>query len=139
MRPEWKVVDATDERGSLEIYLPPPNLLVNVARGHLSQFLARRWVDVIDVEFKKDRVFHSFQDWEAMTSYDSAARRVLTTWILANRKSVASSDFLVGSRIVAMGISTANVMTALAGLHMVAHTDRAEFEAVYARQAGLLP
>ena len=131
MRPEWKVVDERDERGALELYLAPPDFVVAVARGHFSQAFARRWVDVVDVEFKKGRVFRCFNDWEAMTTYDSGARRVLTTWILSNRKNVASSEFLVGSRIVAMGISTANVMTTLAGLDMVAHTDRAKFEAAF--------
>ena len=130
-RPLFKVVDERDERGSLEIYLPPPDLCATVARGHLSQAMARRWVDVIDVEFKRGRVFRTFHDWEGVTSYDSGARRVLTTWLLANTKHVASAEFLVTSRMVAMGVSTANLMTTLAGLPMVAHTERTSFETAY--------
>lgn len=126
-----RVLEEKDERGSLEIYLPPPDLCVTVARGHLSVAMARRWVDVVDVEFKRGRVFRTFHDWEGLASYDSAARRVLTTWLLANTKHVASAHFLVTSRIVAMGVSTANLMTTIAGLPMVATTERAAFEAAY--------
>ncbi len=139
MLSRYRVLEEKDERGSLEIFLPPKDLCVTVARGHLSLLMARRWIEVIDPHFRKSTVFRTFHDWQELTSYDSAARRALTTWLLANAKSVASADFLVSSKLVAMGVSAANVLTTLAGLPFVAHTDRPVFEAELrrARREGL--
>lgn len=130
-RVQSRVVDERDDRGSLEIYLPSPDLCVTIARGHLSSAMARRWIDTIDPHFQRGVVFRTFHDWEGLSSYDSLARRLLTTWLARNSNRVVSADFLVTSRIVAMGLSAANVMTTLAGLTLVAHTERAAFEAAY--------
>lgn len=128
-----RVVDERDERGALEIYIPARAVCVTVARGHFSTPMARRWIEVVGAYFVGEIRFVTFHDWEAMTSYDSAARRALTTWLVANTRFVASADFLVSSRLVAMGVSTANLMTTLAGLPMVAHTERRPFEEALAR------
>jgi hypothetical protein len=130
-RAQHKVVDEKDARGSLEIFLPPPDFCVTIARGHLSAVMARRWIDVIDAHFKRGSNFRTFHDWAELASYDSNARRLLTTWLIANTKHVVSADFLVASKLVAMGVSAANVMTTLAGLTLVAHTSRATFEAAW--------
>jgi hypothetical protein len=123
-----RVVEERDERGSLDIFLPMREICVTVAVGHLSAGMARRWIEAIDPHFARGVRFTTFHDWQEMTSYDSSARRALTTWLSTNAPNVVSADFLVSSRIVAMGVSAANVMTALAGLSMVAHTERATFE-----------
>lgn len=74
-----------------------------------------------------------------MTSYDSSARRSLTTWVVANHGNVRVAHFLVGSKLVAMGVSAASLAAALVGLNMRAHTDRATFESELARLKCIIP
>jgi hypothetical protein len=128
---QHRVVEERDERGGLDLYLVPRDLCVTVARGHLTAVMARRWIEAVDPHFRHGKVFRTFHDWEQLGSYDTTARRLLTTWLLANAQNVRSADFLVSSKLVAMGVSAANLMTTMAGLPMVAHTERAPFEAAY--------
>ena len=51
---------------------------------------------------------HGFHDWLAMSNYDSACRIDLTQWILAHRKQ-SIVHIALGSRLVAMGVSVANL------------------------------
>lgn len=123
-----RVVDERDETGALEIFLPRPTVLITRSTGRLSGAMAHAWIGTIDPIFRRGAVLTTFHDWDEMTSYDSSARRLLTGWLLANTKHVQSADFLVSSRLVAMGLSAANLATTLAGLPMTAHTARASFE-----------
>jgi hypothetical protein len=122
------VVSTHDARGSLNIYLPKPDLCITRVKGHLSNAMARDWMDALDPHFRRGVRFTTFHEWAQMESYESAARRALTAWVIKNRKSIVSADFLVLSRLVAMGVQTASLATTLAGLPMHAHRDRDEFE-----------
>lgn len=124
-----RVVDEADERGRLQLFLPSGDNCISRVTGHLTVKMTRRWMDVIDPYFARKVVFDTFHDWEEMTSYDSTARRALTSWVVANHRCVRSAHFLVGSKLVAMGVSAASLATALVGLPMVAHSTRAAFEA----------
>jgi hypothetical protein len=66
-----------------------------------------------------------FHDWEAVTGYGTEVRQELTRWALENPGRTESVHVLVGSRIVAMGVTVANV--ALGGI-VTAHHERAKFE-----------
>jgi hypothetical protein len=123
-----RIVDERDENGSLEIFLPKNDVLVTRTKGHFSANMARAWITTIDPYFRRGTVFATFHDWDEMTAYDSAARRLLTGWLLANKSGVRTAEFLVSSRLVAMGLSAANLATTIAGLGMVAHTARSSFE-----------
>jgi hypothetical protein len=123
-----RVVEERDERGALEIFLPKADVCVTRVHGHFSAAMAQAWIAELDPHFRRGVVFATFHDWDAMNAYDSSARRALTGWLLANTRSVRSADFLVSSRLVAMGVSAANLATTIAGLRMVAHTARAELE-----------
>lgn len=123
-----RVLDEQDERGHLQIFVPRAELCVSLVTGHLSQRMAHHWMDHFDPQFRRGAVFDTFHDWEAMSSYDSGARRALTTWIVGSTKSIRSARFLVGSKLVAMGVSAASLATMIVGLPMRADTDRAEFE-----------
>lgn len=124
-----RVVDEADERGRLQLFLPSGDACISRVTGHLNVKMTRRWMDVIDPYFARNVVFDTFHDWEEMTSYDSSARRALTTWVVANHRCVRSAHFLVGSKLVAMGVSAASLATALVGLPMTAHASRPPFEA----------
>lgn len=128
-----RVVDERDERGQLQIFLPAAKLpdaplCVTRVTGHLTLRMAHQWIAVLDPYFGRGTVFDTFHDWEKMTSYDSSARRSLTTWVVANHSNVRVANFLVGSKLVAMGVSAASLAAALVGLNMRAHTERAAFE-----------
>ena len=123
-----RIVDERDEAGALEIFLPRPSVLITRATGRLSGAMAHAWIGAGDPIFRRGAVLTTFHDWDELTSYDSSARRLLTGWLLANTKQVKSADFLVSSRLVAMGVSAANLATTLAGLAMTAHTARSSFE-----------
>lgn len=128
-----RVVDERDANGVLEVFLPKVDVCVTRAHGHFSAAMAQAWIAALDPHFRRGVVFATFHDWDEMTAYDSSARRLLTGWLLANTRNVRSADFLVSSRLVAMGLSAANVATTIAGLGMVAHTARAEFEQAITR------
>lgn len=128
-----RVVDERDERGSLEIYLPSPHHCITIATGHCSASMARAWIEAMTPHLEGGSRFVTFHDWELMTTYDSGARRALTSWVVANTRAILSADFLVTSRLVAMGVAAASVMTSLSGLALVAHTRRGEFEAALER------
>lgn len=123
-----RIVDERDEAGALELFLPQPSVLITVATDRLTGAMAYAWIGAVDPMFRRGAVLTTFHDWDEMTSYDSSARRLLTGWLLANTKNVRSADFLVSSRLVAMGLSAANLATTLAGLPMTAHTARSSFE-----------
>lgn len=117
-----------ESRGSFEIHFPTPEVCVTRAVGHFSVGLARLLVDTLAPVFAEDRSVAIFHDSHDMQSYDTGARRLLTSWVLANIRTLRSIDLLVGSRIVAMGVAAANVATSLAGITLVAYTSRDAFE-----------
>jgi hypothetical protein len=127
------VREGKDDRGSFHVYMPKRDMCVTRARGHFSLDLARLLPDALAPSFAEGRSVALFHDWEGMTTYDSAARRMLTSWVLSNIRSFQSQDFIVASRIVALGIAAASVATSLAGLPLVAHTKRAQFERIVSR------
>jgi hypothetical protein len=129
-----QLLHVEESRGELFLYEPVPGVSVTRARGHLSLAMVEAWMACIEPQLQRGVVFDSFHDWEAMTSYDSEARRVLTTWALRSKRSVRTTMFLVASRLVAMGVSTASLATTLVGMTMSATRVRAEFEAALARR-----
>ncbi len=70
-----------------------------------------------------------FDDWEAATGYDSDVRVKLTDWTRRSQSSIPEIHILVGSKIVAMGLSVAALVVSH-GLHV--HPHRKAFEAAYA-------
>ncbi len=73
-----------------------------------------------------------FHDWELMTGYETSCRRDLTAYALANVKRMREVHILVGSKLVAMGVSATSLAFALAGLELRSYTDRDKFEKVLA-------
>jgi len=72
----------------------------------------------------------TFHDWADVESYDAEVRVPYTDWAWAHRQQVASLHILVRSRLLAMGISVANM--GLGGM-ITSYTDRAPFETVRRR------
>lgn len=122
------IVEHHDDGGGLDLYVPTDSTALSIARGHLTLAMARDWMVACEPLFARGVVLATFHDWEELTSYDSGARRVLTNWVIAHLRHIRSADFLVTSRIVAMGVSAASLATTIAGLPMVAHRNRGVFE-----------
>jgi len=76
---------------------------------------------------QQQRVQHFF-DVEGLESYDSSARVALTRFAIDHRAQVASAIFLVRSRLVAIGVSTAALAARLVGLEFVVLSARVEFD-----------
>ena len=72
-----------------------------------------------------------FDDLEDLRGYDSDVRTRLTAWSRANRPKIVAFHILLRSKIVAMGVSLANM--AIGGA-IVAHTNRTAFEQALAVQ-----
>ncbi|OJY17047.1 MAG: hypothetical protein BGO98_12870 [Myxococcales bacterium 68-20] len=122
-----------EQRGSVEVYIPAPSVAITRVCGHLSVPLAGIICEAITAQLAGGQRLALFNQWERMETYDSGARRLLTNSVLANIRGIASQQFILGSRIVAMGVSTANLATSLVGLQLVAYPTRAAFEAALGR------
>jgi len=118
----------TTASGSLEMWYPAPNVVGDRIVGHLDLELARRFTERLTVKMAGGRL-HVYSDWERMEGYDSAVRMELTAWAIRRRTGFAAIHALVRSRLVAMGLSVANVAL---GSFMQAYTDRGVFERTYA-------
>ncbi len=58
----------------------------------------------------EDLPFVLAYDWSQMSGYESEVRRSLTSWGAARRQKFARAEVLVSNRIVAMGLSVANLV-----------------------------
>jgi hypothetical protein len=71
-----------------------------------------------------------FDDMEATTGYATEARSALTQWVMAHRRALGGIHILTHNRLVAMGVTVANL--ALGGF-LTAYTDRTAFNAALGR------
>lgn len=115
-------------RGSVSIHWPTPAVMLTVFGGHGDESLAEVHMREAGAAYARGAAVHHFFDLEDMTAYDSAARLRLTRFAIEHRAQVRSATFLVKSKIVAMGVSTAALAARLVGLEFVVLSDRAEFE-----------
>lgn len=114
----------------LSLYNPAPGVLYTRVMGHADLECVHHLMRAFDrvASLTPDRV-EAFHDWERISGYDAEVRPVYTRWSQGHPERIGALHILVRSRIVAMGITVANV--ALGGV-MTAHNDRAEFEKVRA-------
>lgn len=94
----------------------------------MSAAMGEQWIAVTARVWTQAPKVFVFNEWERMDTYDSAARRQLTDWVIAHRAQMDSAWFLTASRIVAMGVAAAGAATALVGVGMFASRDRASWE-----------
>lgn len=109
-------------------YQPRRDLLVSQMVGHIDRGLAEAWKAFGERTLVQGIAIRVFHDWEAVTGYESEARTLLTSWSLDRRTLIKSVVVLTQSKMVAMGVATANLATSVVGLQMHSHTQRATFE-----------
>lgn len=117
------------DRWALSITSPAPGVLCSVVSGHMELAAVKLLTNAYDQLAAAGHKVDAFHDWEGLTGYSSEAREVYTSWAKAHRDSVGSVSILVRSKLVAMGVSVANMV--LGYLH--AYSDRAAFERALAR------
>ena len=121
------LVDQTDSRGRLELFLPTPLLLVARCGGHLSEGLADEWVRVVRPILRRTKGMTMFNEWREMTGYDSASRQKLTALASGDKGAFKSVYFVTNSRIVAMGVNVASVPLAMMGVDFITCRTDEEF------------
>lgn len=103
--------------------------MLTTVRGHATEVEAAVHMQAATRAYERRIRVHHFFDLEHLERYVSAARTTLTDFAVENRDSVASATFLVRSKMVAMGVSTAALALRLVGVEFYVLHDRATFEA----------
>ena len=118
---------ATD-RGRYELWVPAKGVALQRVSGHGNVEMVRVLTEQLEKVLAETSPLSLFDDFEALESYDADARALITAWTKDNLAKLRGVHVLVRSRVVAAGISIANV--ALHGA-MRSHTERARFEAAF--------
>ena len=129
------VVDEQDDNGHMRMWTKGHVGVIQV-HGHLTTALAqqqalwlqRRAQSVLDGGAK----IQLFQQWWAMTGYDSKSRSLLTQVMVPIIKHYEEITFLLQSRIVQMGVAVANVALEA---RLQSMTDAAAYQAKFALAA----
>ncbi|MEW5853457.1 MAG: hypothetical protein AB2A00_32070 [Myxococcota bacterium] len=105
---------------------PARGIYCTAVSGHVDmecvQLLERGWMQTFERSGSSVVTFH---DWSGVTGYETDARVQYTKWSEPIMKDVAMVHILLQSRIVAMGVSVANIVL---GGKLKATSDRAAFE-----------
>jgi hypothetical protein len=115
----------TSSRGEAVTALPKADVMVLKVTGHLDRPMGLHVLDFASRAALSTKKLHIFCDWAEMTGYESDVRSAFTQWAATHRSKV-TFHLLVGSKLVAMGVSVANL--ALGGI-LVGYTNRASFDA----------
>lgn len=117
----------TTSKGEAMCTIARADVLVIKVTGHLDRpmgdFIVARVNRLFDGN--KGRITSYFCDWSETTGYDSEVRTLFTQWVATHRNHV-KFHLLVGSKIVSMGVSVANL--ALGGA-LTGYTNRPAFDA----------
>jgi hypothetical protein len=98
--------------------------------GHLTIELAANLMSDTNRRLAHYSPIYIFNDWWEMKSYDTKARMELTAWAQRIRPRLLGVHLLVRSKLVAMGVSVANIAL---GSFLLAHAERPDFEAALKR------
>lgn len=93
--------------------------------GHLDRPMGTAILDSVTKAIPGVKRMHVFCDWAEMTGYESDVRSMFTQFVATHRTKV-TFHLLVGSKLVAMGVSVANLT--LGGI-LVGYSNRASFDA----------
>lgn len=134
----YERLDATterwsDARGTLTIALPYPGIVRMTVVGRASVEHGQHIVEKLEEAIRKSGTIRVFDDWEAVTGYDSEVRLRLTDWTRLHHEQIPETHILVGSKIVSMGLSVAAM---LLKKPLEVYTNRARFERAWAQVAG---
>ncbi|MEI8255253.1 MAG: hypothetical protein WCJ30_06215 [Deltaproteobacteria bacterium] len=120
----------TFPRAELTVCTPRVGVLRTMVSGHATSDLGTVLIEQFEAAIARFGSVVVFDDWEAAIGYDSDVRLRLTEWTRKRQPALPEIHILVGSKIVAMGLSVA-AMVVRHGLKV--HPDRASFELAYTK------
>jgi hypothetical protein len=121
-------------KGSLRVIIHSPHLFETRAVGTFEFGFAYAMRQALDDWYAlAGHSLRSFNDWERMTNYDLGGREVLTAWVYRHRQAIVGTHFLVGSRLVGLGVKLASLTV---GDSFTIYPDRASFGAALDRARG---
>jgi hypothetical protein len=112
-------------KGEALITFPEPWIFVGRIEGRYTVDMVGPYIEhMATVLGGGDAVY--FHDWEKMDGYDSKCRKDMTDWVMKHQEAITHNHVMVRSKLVAMGVSTANLL--LGGSRITSHTARSSFE-----------
>jgi hypothetical protein len=111
----------------LSIEHPLPWVFVGTIAGHFSLEMLTPYKKGMMAAIEHEPQMEAFHDWEKMTGYESKCRKEMTEWTLNRRSRIKHHHVLLKSKLVAMGVATANLV--LGGSMITSYTERSKFEA----------
>ena len=108
---------------------PLPGILVTRATGSMTLAAARPLMDAFDAAARAGETVHAFHDWSGITGYTPEVREAYVRWSLQGKTKRRFIAVLVRSKLVAMGISVANLKLG----YLTSFTDANAFEAARER------
>jgi hypothetical protein len=118
-------------RGTAVYSYPQPWVFFGKVTGHYRADMVDDYIAAMERTLDRGQPISGFHDWSGMPNYDTVCRKRLTDWVLKHMAHTAGHHILVQSKLVAMGVSTANML--LGGSIITSYTDRAAFEQALAR------
>jgi hypothetical protein len=96
--------------GTLFISRTVGNVILQKFSGRLTMDFVTHILQTIEPRLAPERPLIGFNDWAGMAGYTTEARVALTKWLFTARGPVAEMHVLVRSKLVAMGVSVANLL-----------------------------
>ncbi|MFO0694563.1 MAG: hypothetical protein U0230_13465 [Polyangiales bacterium] len=113
------------ERCRLVISAPARGVVLQRFIGHATPEVVEPITSRLERAVAQHGTLRVFDDWEEATGYESEVRVRLTEWTKRHREAIPLTHILVRSKLLAMGLSVANLAID-GGLEV--HTTRAAFE-----------
>lgn len=123
-----------DAGGALAFSVPYPGVARLRVQGRVSAAMAEQVVLLLEAALRTHERLVVFDDWEALTGYVSEARIRMTDWTRLHQEQIPETHILVGSKIVAMGVTVA-AMALRKPLHV--YSDRKAFERAWSSAASV--
>jgi hypothetical protein len=123
--PEAQAEVLRSSRGVVHVWRPARGVMLSRVEGTLTVeggLAIERTMRRVAAEEGR---YTGFNDWEAMTDYDSECRTRLTRTVLDHKAYLEDVHILLSSPIVALGVKTANLVVKM----LTVYTSRAPFEA----------
>jgi len=122
--PSYKAETVSSPEGVVHLWRPARGVLVTQARGRMFEQAARIMDAYMRRVVAEDGKLVGFNDWEALSDYDSKARARLVDVAEEISRAIEGSHFLLGSRLVALGVQAVGVL-----MHgLTVHQTRRSFE-----------
>lgn len=107
-RPRDPSHQLASSKGDIHLSWPRPEVLLVRLTGHFDMKLGKFMLDAATRCLDQQKRVQVFCDWSDATGYDSDVRVSFTNWVASNQGRT-KFHMLVTSKIVAMGVSVANL------------------------------